>query len=103
MRLKNRNGVLDALPQPTGYAGYESMPPSVPLRIIRSDSVGSSTRVIRFSKMFAAPSGPPIDDAPLSEVSMTIVLSSTPRLRRQSSSRPMFWSMLSTIAAYSAM
>jgi hypothetical protein len=56
-------------------------------------------REIRFSKMLAVPSGPPIDDAPLSLVSSTSVSSSTPRSRRQPSSRPRFWSTLSIIAA----
>ena len=49
--------MFEALPQPTGYAAYESIPPSATAFSIRGESARSSVRGMRFSKMLAVPFG----------------------------------------------
>jgi len=48
------------------------------------------------------PSGPPSPDAPLSETTMTNVLSRCPVSSRKSSSRPMWWSAWDRNPAYTS-
>jgi hypothetical protein len=48
------------------------------------------------------PSGPPSPEAPLSETTMTSVLSRCPVSSRKSSSRPMWWSACARNPAYTS-
>ena len=96
--LYRRSGVLAVMAQPHGKFEWVSGPPMSSIRAIFA-AIGSGTKL--YGPMaLTKPLGPPSWLAPLSDKTSTRVLSSCPLASRWSSTRAMFWSACSSIAAY---